>query len=161
MSGPRIVQTAQDFGITLDWLLTPQGTLDATHDLETAVIMALGTDRLAAASDELPLPGDTDRRGYWGDLDAKAIWGEGPLGSRLWLLSRAKIVGTNARGGSTVERVRSYIKEALQGFLDDKVCTKIDVRVERGGDSAIHAQVTMYRGPARAVDLRFAALWDE
>lgn len=161
MSGPRIVQTVADFGITLDWLLTPQGALDATRDLETAVIMALGTDRLAAAPDELPTPGDTDRRGYWGDLDAKPIWGEGPLGSRLWLLSRAKIVGSGARGGSTVERVRTYIKEALQGFIDDRVCSKIDVQVERGGDSAIHALVTMYRGNLRAVDLRFAALWDE
>lgn len=161
MSGPRLVQTIADYGITLDWLLTPIGTLDASRDLETAVIMALGTDRLADASDELPLPGDTDRRGYWGDLDCRPIWGEGPLGSRLWLLSRAKIVGRNARGGATTEKVRSYIREALQGFLDDRVCSRIDVQVERGGDSAIYAQVTMYRGPVRAVDLRFASLWDE
>lgn len=161
MSGPRIVQKIEDFGITLDWLMTPIGTLDASRDLETAVIMALGTDRLADASDELPLPGDTDRRGYWGDMDSRPIWGEGPLGTRLWLLSRAKIVGSGARGGATTERVRTYIREALQGFLDDRVCSKIDVQVERGGDSAIYAQVTMYRGPTRAVDLRFATLWDE
>src|SRR5713226_7191117 len=54
--------------VTFDWLLTPIGGLDDTQALATAVILALGTDALAGADDELPgLPPDDDRRGWWAD----------------------------------------------------------------------------------------------
>jgi hypothetical protein len=77
------------YAVTLDWLMTPQNLIEDGFDLQTAVIIALGTDALADVSDELPDPDATDRRGWWGDMDADVIWGGWPVGCKLWLMSRA------------------------------------------------------------------------
>src|SRR5215510_12849193 len=52
---------------SVDWLLLDNGTLDNTESLATAVIVALGTDRLAEREDILPDPDSTDRRGWLAD----------------------------------------------------------------------------------------------
>src|ERR1700747_3448027 len=105
MPDVHIVQKFDGYGVSLDWLLRPAG-LDQTAELANAVIVALGTDSLADIDEILPDPDDTDRRGWWGDLDAQEIWGGWELGCRLWLLSRAKILSAAASEGGTVERVR-------------------------------------------------------
>jgi phage gp46-like protein len=88
----RVVQFGgTNEAISLDWVLTPAGQLDDSDQLQTALIVALGTDRRANPDDVLPTPDDDDLRGWWGDLDAAAIWSGWPIGTRLWLLSRAKI----------------------------------------------------------------------
>src|SRR5262245_13278563 len=119
MADIRLVQQV-DFPyrheVAIDWQLLSDGTLDSTQDLCTAVIVALGTDRLALADDILPDPDSTDRHGWWGDLDAELIWGGWPIGTRLWLLRRAKITGPGYRQGATVARVEQYIREAIQPF---------------------------------------------
>lgn len=158
----RLVQIT-DFprvAVSIDWLLTPLGTLDDTQELATAVIMALGTDRLAGATDILPDPDSTDRKGWWGDLDAEDIWDGWPIGSRLWLLRRDKITDAAASQGSTLARVESYIREALQPFVTKKIASRIDVTAQRNGRDRIDAQVIVYRGPKTAIDLRFQILWD-
>src|SRR3981189_16483 len=91
--------------VQIDWLLLNDGTLDATQELATAVIVALGTDRLAEIGDILPDPDATDRRGWWGDYQAQEIWDGWPVGTRLWLLHRAKIEGPGSRRGATTVRV--------------------------------------------------------
>lgn len=156
----RVVQKREDYGLTLDWLMTPQGTLDDGDELASAVIVAFGTDRLADADDELPSPTDTDRRGWWGDMEAREIWGGWPIGSRLWLLSRAKIAGEKAREGATVARVERYLREAMQPFVDARIATQVAIKVERVGRDGIAADITLFRGPRPAVELRFANLWD-
>ena len=69
------------------------GDLAADNGLKTAVLISLFTDRLAAADDEIP-DGTEDRRGWWGDMPADGSAPSGappdPIGSRLWLLARAK-----------------------------------------------------------------------
>ncbi|MBM6441812.1 phage GP46 family protein, partial [Lacticaseibacillus rhamnosus] len=87
-----------------DWVLNgPQ--LLAGNNLDTALFISLLTDRLASADDKIP-DGTNDRRGWWGDT------GEAyPIGSRLWLLGRAKL--TPATG----PQCETYIKEALQWML--------------------------------------------
>jgi phage gp46-like protein len=160
MSNIRVIQSEADFGITLDWLLTPQGGLDEADELGTAVIVALGTDRLADESDALPNPGDTDRRGWWGDYQAEELWSGWPIGSRLWLLSRAKITDAGAREGATVARIDAYIREALQPFIAAKIASRMQVQVERVDLGSLSAVVTLYRGPSKAVDLRFDNLWE-
>ena len=52
-----------------------------------------GTDRLASRDDILPDPDSTDRAGWWGDMDAEELFNGWPIGTKLWLLKRAKIVG--------------------------------------------------------------------
>jgi phage gp46-like protein len=158
----RLVQNNQfpKYSVTLDWLLLKDGTLDDIRALATAVMVALGTDALAGDDDVLPDPDSTDRAGWWGDLDAEAIWDGWPVGCKLWLLKRAKIDSISSREGSTVARVDAYIRDAIQPFVDHKICTSYDVWANRVDDQRIDALVRVYRGPLPAIDLRYEILWD-
>ena len=149
-----------DPSLTLAWLVAP---VDDSGDgeLADAVAVALGTDRLADASDELPDPNDDNRRGWWGDLDAARLFGGWPIGCRLWLLVREKITGPAARRGATVGRIEAYIREAMQPFLDARIATRMTIDIQRGALDQISATVTLYRGQQTLVDLRYAALWDK
>ena len=159
----RLVQNTSwpRYSVTVDWSLLADGTLDDDQALASAVIVALGTDRLAAPDDILPDPDSTDRAGWWGDLDAEAIHNGWPIGTRLWLLKRDKIVGPEAEQGSTVARIIEYIREALQPFVDQRIATTFDVEVTRVNIERIDTLITIYRGPTRPIELRFQVLWDE
>lgn len=161
MTDIRIIQIVDPEAVTLDWLLSPAGDLDATHELATAATVALGTDRLALPADELPDDNDPDRRGWWGDLDAERIHDGWPIGTRLWLMARDKITGPLARRGSTIARAEEYAREALQPFVDRLIATSIDVRAERSEIGRIDLTATFYRGAQPAIALRYADLWDE
>jgi phage gp46-like protein len=145
--------------VTIDWLLLDDGTLDDTQALCTAVVVALGTDKLADPWDELPDPDSTDRRGWWGDLECEEIWDGWPIGSHLWLLQRAKILGPGARQGATVVRVENYIRDAIQPFLDRRIGSRQDVVVSKVDDQRIDALVRIYRGPDLEIELRYQILW--
>jgi phage gp46-like protein len=145
--------------VSVDWLLLNDGTLDETQELATAVIVALGTDRLADVSDRLPDPDSTDRRGWWGDMDANLIWNAWPIGSRLWLLFREKITGSAAQQGSTMSRIKFYIQEALQPFIDQRVASGMEVIVTRLDTQRITALVRLFRGPKTAIELQYQILW--
>jgi phage gp46-like protein len=149
------------YDVSLDWELRDDGTLDDRQALATAVIVALGTDALAERDDVLPDPDSTDRRGWWGDLDAQEIWGGWPIGSRLWLLERDKIADLGSQRGATVTRVKNYIREAIQPFLDLRIASAMEVTATRVGRERIDAVVRLYRGPNLAVELRYQVLWDE
>jgi phage gp46-like protein len=146
--------------VTVDWLLLDDGTLDDTQALATAVIVALGTNRLADVSDLLPDPDSSDRQGWWGDLEAEEIWGGWPVGARLWLLQRSKIDGPGSRHGSTVALVQQYIREAIQPFIDRRIASRMEVVANRIGRERIDALVRIYRGPIPTIELRYAILWD-
>lgn len=149
------------YSISVDWSLLPDGTLDDTQALASAVIVALGTDALAQPDDILPDPDSTDRAGWWGDLDAQELFDGWPIGTRLWLLRRSKIVGPEDPEGATVARVEQYIVEALQPFVDLMIVSSFDVQAMRIGVERIDAYVVLYRGPKTPVELRFQILWDE
>ena len=145
--------------VDLNLLLTPAGQLDTSDELATAVVVALLTDALAGPDDELPDSRDTDRRGWWGDVDAAEIWDGWPIGSKLWLLSRTTITGGAARKGATTVQIEDYIEEALQPFVDRKIATKVEATAVRAGLERIEARVVMYRGDEILLDLRFSDLW--
>jgi phage gp46-like protein len=147
-------------GTLADWLQTDQG-LSEEEELATAVRVALLTDALASTTDILPDPDSTDRRGWWGDLDAEEIWGGWPIGCKNWLLMRSKIADANSIEGSTVMRAEQYTRDALRPFIIQRIASAIDVRSERTGRSEIQVYVTMYRGPLQAIQLRFAYLWNQ
>lgn len=162
MGDIRLVQHGEfprQYSVTIDWQLLDNGTLDDTQALATSVIIALGTDRLADVYDELPDPDSTDRRGWWGDIDAEEIWGAWPIGTRLWLMSREKIVGPGTPEGATVVRIEQYIREAIQPFVDYRIASSFDVSVARVGRDRIDALITIYRGPSNPVELRYQMLW--
>jgi phage gp46-like protein len=157
MPDVRLVQSGvfpYQTSVSVDWSLLGDGTLDETQALATAVIVALGTDRLATATDILPDPDSTDRRGWWGDLDADVIWNGWPIGSRLWLLSREKITGSAAQQGSTLQRVKFMIQEALQPFIDLRIASSMSVDIVRVDTQRITALIRLYRGPKTAIELQ-------
>jgi phage gp46-like protein len=164
MTDVRLVQRG-DFPyqteVSVDWFLRSDGTLDDTQALATAVVVALGTDRLAAPQDILPDPDSTDRRGWWADLDAEEIWNGWPIGSRLWLLRREKLTGPGAQQGSTLVRVEYFIREAIQPFLDRRIGSRMDVQAVRVDKQRIDAIVRIYRGPELEIDLRYQVLWND
>ena len=146
--------------VQIDWNLLANGTLDDTQALATAVIVALGTDRLAEIGDVLPDPDSSDRRGWWGDMDAEAVWDGWPIGTRLWLLQREKIEGPGSRRGATTVRVEQYISEAIQPFIDRRIGSSFEVEATRVDRQRIDALVRIYRGPVVEIELRYAVLWE-
>lgn len=148
-------------GPSFDWFIRDTGTLDDREELATAVRLALGTDSLSDINDILPDPDSTDRRGWWGDMDAEEIWGGWPIGCKSWLLSRAKITDAPSQEGSTLERARRYTINALQPFIDKRISSQIDVTATRTELDRIVVQVLMYRGPELEIDLRYQTLWEE
>lgn len=162
----RLVPVSTLDVMTFDWLQTPTGLLDETNELITAFLVAVFTDAQAAPSDVLPDPRSNDLRGWWGDLDAAAIWGGWPIGSKMWLLTRAKIVDQMAREGATVTRVQQYLYACLNPFVAAGICSKVVVNawqdgLSRGITDRIMARATMYRGPKTAIALEFQPLWVE
>lgn len=136
-----------------DWRLAGH-VLDTDRELVTAVAVALFTHRTADVEDEIP-DGGADRRGWWGDSEAQEVHGGWPIGSRLWLLAREKQTET------TRQRAEDYIREALQPFVDLGAATAFDLDVAWVAHERLGAVVTLYRGPAGSIAVRFESLWDQ
>ena len=107
----------------------------------------------------MPDPDSSDRKGWWGDLDAGTVWGAWPIGCRLWLLTRSAITSSAAAEGSILARVNHYIQEALQPFIDIGVASDMKVAVTRRDDQRIDARIKLYRGPKLAIELQYQILW--
>jgi phage gp46-like protein len=161
MPDVRLIDVISPDVMTFDWLQTSTGLLDETQQLASAVTVALNTDATADLNEILPDPRSDDRRGWWGDIDATTIWGGWPLGSKLWLLTRAKIVGMESSEGATTSRVQAYIMQALQPFIDNRICSQINVTVTQTGPASLAAQIILYRGPKSALQLNYNPLWVE
>lgn len=113
-----------------DWSLAG-ADLASGNDIVSAVLISLFTDRLAGSDDALP-DGTPDRRGWWGDVSNNLI------GSRLWLLARAK------HTQATLGLAEAYIAEALQWLIDDGLASKIDVHAEWQRSDTLGALITVY-----------------
>lgn len=108
------------------------------HDgMRSAILVSLFTDARARADDPLPEPG-ADRRGWWGDCALRADGDE--TGSRLWLLSREKIVP------ATLIRAREYVEEALAWLVEDGIASAVAVEVETIRPQTLAIGVTIARG---------------
>ena len=95
-----------------DWVLA-EGDLETGQDLETACLVSLFSDALAAP-DFVPTDGTTDRRGWWADY-----YEDRPLGSSLWQLDRAH------QTRNTLGLARRYALDALQWLIDDGVAARV------------------------------------
>jgi len=144
-----------------DWLLLPDGTLDESQELANLVKVALMTDALAGPDDVLPDPDSTDRRGWWGDYQADQIWDGWPVGTKNWLLLRAKISDPYSLEGDTVLRAEQYTRQALQPLVGKRICSRIDVQAQRVGVERIDVLVVVYRGPQPEIALQFQDLWND
>lgn len=122
--------------------------LQVGNDLLTAALISLFTDRLAQQDDQIP-DGTDDPRGWWGD-----IAGDPPVGSRLWLISRSKLVPEIAL------RAKDYCVEAMQWLLDDGIAEAVAVVTEIVHPNRLNIQVTVTRGNKPQL-LRFVWVWDQ
>lgn len=166
MASIQLLVQGRPFAVSLAVLFTPiPGVDDEAIALARAVQVALGTDRRALADDVLPVPPPAgqvpDRRGWWGDTNAATIWGGWPIGVRLWLMARDKITGSAAKQGATIEKARRYIAEALQPFVDAKLCSSFAIALSQTGRNKIEGTITLYRGPKSAIALQYQDFWTD
>lgn len=107
--------------------------LAAGQDLQAAVLISLFTDRVADPDDVIP-DGSGDPRGWWGDLGRAA-----PLGSKLWLLERAKRTEVNRL------RAEDYAGDALAWLVEANVAARIDVSASWAGRGELDLAVTVIK----------------
>lgn len=131
---------AADFGIVANDLATDDG-------LRTAALLSLFLDRRAEDGDVLP-EGETDRRGWWADTD------DDKIGSRLWLLRRAK------QTPDVLAQADVYAREALRWFVVDKVAESVEVVVEflKGGGFGFSGAIV--RPTKDPVNFHFNRVWE-
>jgi phage gp46-like protein len=123
--------------------------LDAAQPLVRAVIVSLFTWRRANPDDSRPAE---QRMGWWGDTFAPID--NDRIGSRLWLLSRAKLTQ------ETANRAREYALEALQWLIDDGVASRVEVEAERQGQQTLALAVRIYKSDGTVpTDVRFTDVW--
>lgn len=140
--------TRQEFG-GID-LLLEGSDLASGHELESAVIMSLFTNRRAEADDVLP-SAFADRQGFWGDQFPTR---EGDkMGSRLWLLSAEK------QTNETRLRALEYAAEALQWLIDDRVASEVRIQAEYVRQHFLGLRVEILHG--NGVSTSYEYLWDQ
>jgi phage gp46-like protein len=137
------------------------GGLRAKAAIETAVVLALFTDKRVPVDHPLAYLADGDNRGYWGDgIDVRDDLGEGELGSLLWLLERAPMT---IRGTPAATWAEQFANEALATLITQGVCVRIEISatsVEIEG--RIELTVALYgRDGARVYDRNFDVLWNQ
>lgn len=124
---------------------------DMADPLVRAVIISLFTWRRANNDDTLP-NAQGFRMGWWGD--SYPVVPNDRIGSRLWLLARAKLTD------ATVQQAKDYAKEALQWLIDDKIAARINVSSQRQGLSTLALGCAIYNADDKAqAVIRFQNLW--
>lgn len=118
-----------DIAIGGDDLVSEEG-------LRSAVMISLFTDARARDDDEIP-DGSNDKRGHWGDA-----YEDDSMGSRLWLLERAK------ETQDTLRRGKEYASEAVRWFIEDGIAksTNAETYWLRSSVMAIVIIITMLDG---------------
>ncbi|URF02785.1 phage GP46 family protein [Cupriavidus campinensis] len=130
-----------------DWLLSGPDLMSGS-DLATAVLLSVFTDRTANPYDTIP-DGTGDPRGWWGDQGETV-----PIGSRLWLLDRAK------QNDDTLTRAHDYLTEGLQWLIDDGVAARVDVLVEWTRTSMLGANIVVRRTDGTTESVAFSWAWN-
>lgn len=150
-----------------DWALAgadePQnrGGLRATAAIETAIVLALFTDKRVDPDHPLYFLADGDARGWWGDgVDVRADLGEGPLGSHLWLLERAPLT---ILGLPATQWAEQFALEALATLKEQGVCVRIEAAATMDEIAGrLELFVALYgRDGALVYDRKFDVLWNQ
>lgn len=141
-------QTGLGLGFDIEYRI---GDFASDAGLETAVAISLFTDR-RVTDDELPL-GETDRRGWWGDMFPDLDGDQ--IGSKLWLLEREKITD------DTLNRAQEYAEEALAWLIEDGVAESVTVEASVGSSDRLDLAVSITRPKNENVALfRYQLNWD-
>lgn len=158
---PESAPSAPGYETYIDWRIT-DGVIDETQALATAVMVALGSNLLADVGDELPDPLDNDRQGWWGDMDAEAIWEGWPLGTRLWEMRRDAVRPVGYQHGATAIKAEMFVRQAIQPFEEAGVISGYTVQVDAMPRmERIDVLITLMRKHQPAIALRYSYLYDE
>jgi phage gp46-like protein len=125
------------------------GDLVTGNELSTSVLISLFTDRRANKDDVLP--DGTDPRGWWADaMDGNKI------GSRLWLLERARNLP------ETLRLAKDYAEEALKWLVADGIAKKVRVTVEAVGHckNTLGLLVEIYQPDGKSLKWKYRYAWD-
>lgn len=121
---------------------------DNFDPLTRAVIVSLFTWRRAETDD------DTDRaNGWWGDTFPTVE--NDRIGSRIWLVSRAKL--TNA----TASKVKDYARQALSWMEEDGVAARVDVSATRTDLESLQLSVSVWQKDGSKHAIIFDDIWKE
>lgn len=131
-----------------DWLVAGPSMAD-DDGLETAVVLSLFTDRVAAEGDTTVEP--TARRGWWGDAYPEVLGDQ--IGSRLWQLAREKQLP------QVLARAELYAREALQWLIDDGVASSVAVQAEQVSQGVLGLAITVTRSAQPVIRFRFESFW--
>jgi phage gp46-like protein len=131
-----------------DWALDGPDLAEGA-DIITAVIISLFTDRQAETSDIIP-DGGTDPRGWWGDLGGETL-----IGSRLWLLDRAK------QTDATLANARVYAEEALRWLVADQVVARVTAVASWVRAGFLGLEIVLFKPDGETIPLRFESAWGD
>jgi phage gp46-like protein len=106
-------ETNNCFDISID---PDTGDLKKSKDLYTSLIISILADRRSLNDDEIP-----NSRGWVGDAIKKES--ETKVGSRIWLLGRAKTTILN------LQLLEEYAKEALDWYVDQGIAESYTLNV--------------------------------
>jgi len=142
----------QDIGLFLTGicadLVIENGDLKADDGLETAVLISLFTNR-RVTEEELPLF-ITDKMGWWADEISEIE--DDPIGSKIWVLERAKILP------DTAARLEGFAQEALNWLIEDGIAESIQTLSEIIANERIDLEIRIFRPPGD--DIPFKFIWD-
>ncbi|MDO8294380.1 MAG: phage GP46 family protein [Gallionella sp.] len=136
-----------EINVTIDG--QPAGDLSQADALVRAVLISLFTWRRAKPDDIT----EGEKMGWWGDgVEPPAV--NDRIGSRLWLLARAKLIP------QTFNAAREYAQEALDWLVEDGVASRVEVQAERHGVDGLALLVAITRIDGSNVALRFDNVWE-
>lgn len=137
-----------EINVTIDG--QPAGDLSQADALVRAVLISLFTWRRAKPDDIT----DGEKMGWWGDgVEPPAV--NDRIGSRLWLLARAKLIP------QTFNSAREYVQESLDWLVEDGIASRVEVQAERHGVDGLALLVAIYRNDGDKVVLRFDNVWEK
>ena len=125
------------------------GDLVGDGGLETAVVISLFTDK-RVTEEQLPAF-QTDRKGWWGDMIP--VTENDQIGSRLWTLSREKILN------ETLRKHEDFCREALEWMIEDGVASSISIDATYNEKFYLVLEINITR-PEQTETL-FNVIWDE
>lgn len=125
-----------------DWSFE-NGDLVLDRGLRSTVLASLFSDARRPAASTDPDDADEDPRGVWFDRPGERY------GSLLWLLDRSK-----SAGGVEVLS-RSWITEALEWLVEDRIARSVDVVVERGDYNRLDVSISISKGDDRG----WSSIW--
>lgn len=133
-------------------LVFSSNDLELDNGLKTAVYISLFTDQRAAKDDAIPDTLGKSRRGWWGD-QVGDIFGY-QIGSKLWLLERAKITD------ETLALAVKYVEDALQWMIDDGIVASIDVIAEKLQTDILGIKITIMKQDGTTSNFTFDDEWE-